>query len=84
MISFEKKGEFITALDNINLKVRHGEILGLLGPNGAGKTTMVSILTTLIQPSNGYATVLGYNILKEGWFVRENVGLMFGGDMIYH
>jgi len=56
-----KKKE-IKALDNINLKVRKGEILGLLGPNGAGKTTMVSILTTLIQPTSGSATILGRDI----------------------
>jgi len=78
-----KKKE-IKALDNINLKVRKGEILGLLGPNGAGKTTMVSILTTLIQPTSGSATILGRDILKNRRFVKENVGLMLGGDMIYY
>lgn len=77
------KNKEITALDNINLKIKKGEIFGLLGPNGAGKTTMVSILTTLIQPTSGYAEVLGYNILKHPWIVKKNVGLMLGGDMIY-
>ncbi|MFX1392113.1 MAG: ATP-binding cassette domain-containing protein [Promethearchaeota archaeon] len=80
-----KKGKkYITALDNINFKINRGEIFGLLGPNGAGKTTMVSILTTLIKPTKGSAKVLGHDILKKRWFIRENVGLMFGGDMIYH
>jgi ABC-2 type transport system ATP-binding protein len=74
----------IKALDNINLKVKKGEILGLLGPNGAGKTTMVSILTTLIQPTSGTAKILGHDILKNKRFVKENVGLMLGGDMIYY
>lgn len=78
------KNQFITALDNINLRIKRGEIFGLLGPNGAGKTTMVSILTTLIQPTSGYANILGQNILKEAWFVKENVGLMFGSEMIYY
>lgn len=78
-----KKKE-IRALDNINLKVKKGEILGLLGPNGAGKTTMVSILTTLIQPTSGTAKILGRDILKNTKFVKENVGLMLGGDMIYY
>lgn len=78
-----KKKE-IRALDNINLKVEKGEILGLLGPNGAGKTTMVSILTTLIQPTSGTAKILGHDILKNKRFVKENVGLMLGGDMIYY
>lgn len=77
------KERSITALDNISLKVKKGEIFGLLGPNGAGKTTMVSILTTLLQPTKGYAILLGSNILKKAWFVRENVGLMFGSEMIY-
>ena len=77
------KTNFITALKNINLKVKEGEIFGLLGPNGAGKTTLVSILTTLLQPTSGYATIFGHNILNESWFVKENAGLMLGGDMIY-
>lgn len=81
--SLKGKNTSINALNNVNFKVKKGEIFGLLGPNGAGKTTMVSILTTLIQPSSGYATILGHNILKEGWFVRENCGLMLGGEMIY-
>jgi len=78
-----KKKE-IRALDNVNLKVEKGEIFGLLGPNGAGKTTMVSILTTLIQPTSGTAKILGHDILKNKRFVKENVGLMLGGDMIYY
>ena len=45
---------------------------------------MVSIITTLIQPTSGYVTILGHNILNEGWSVRENVGLMLGGEMIYN
>ena len=78
------KNTTIKALDEINLKIKKGEILGLLGPNGAGKTTMISILTTLIQPTSGTATILGRDIIKDAWFIRENVGLMLGGDMIYH
>ena len=78
------KAEKLTALNNINLKVKEGEIFGLLGPNGAGKTTLVSILTALLQPSEGYAKVLGRNVLKEQYFVKKNVGLMLGSDMIYY
>ena len=65
------KGKAIKALDNANFKIKKGEIFGLLGPNGAGKTTLVSILTTLIQPTSGYATILGRNILEDSWFIRE-------------
>jgi len=79
-----KKKKNILALNNINLKIKKGEIFGLLGPNGAGKTTLASILTTLIQPTSGYATISGHNILTESWFVKENVGLMLGGEMLYY
>jgi ABC-2 type transport system ATP-binding protein len=78
------KAQQLTALDKINLKIKEGEIFGLLGPNGAGKTTLVSILTALIQPSEGYAKVLGRNVLKEQYFIKKNVGLMLGADMIYY
>ena len=78
------KAEKLTALNNVNLKVKEGEIFGLLGPNGAGKTTLVSILTTLLQPSEGYAKVLGRNVLTERYFIKKNVGLMLGSDMIYY
>lgn len=83
---YKMKGEAepLTALNNVNLKVKEGEIFGLLGPNGAGKTTLVSILTGLLQPSEGYAKVLGRNVLKEQYFVKKNVGLMLGSDMIYY
>lgn len=78
------KKKIVNALESINLKVKRGEILGLLGPNGAGKTTMVSILSTLIQPTSGTARVLGYDVVKQPWFVKTNIGLMFGSEMIYH
>lgn len=78
-----KKKE-VRALNNVNLKVKKGEIFGLLGPNGAGKTTMVSILTTLIRPSSGHAKILGYDVLRNKRQIKENVGLMLGGDMIYY
>ena len=78
------KDKKIIALKNINLKVKKGEIFGLLGPNGAGKTTLVSILTTLLQPTSGYAKVLGFNILDNPNLIKSNVGLMLGGDMIYY
>ena len=82
--SLKQKKKEIIALKNINFKVKSGEIFGLLGPNGAGKTTMVSIFTTLLNPTSGYATILGHNILEKPWFIKENIGLMLGGDMIYN
>jgi ABC-2 type transport system ATP-binding protein len=65
----------VTALDGLDLAVPEGTILGLLGPNGAGKTTAVSILTTLISPDAGHATVAGKDIVKEARDVRKLIGL---------
>ena len=74
----------IIALDDINLKIKNGEKFGLLGPNGAGKTTIVSILTTLLQPTSGYALIDGYNILKNPTQIKQRIGLVLGSEMIYY
>ena len=65
----------VKALDGLNLHVPEGTILGLLGPNGAGKTTAVNILTTLIRPTAGVATVAGANVVKNPGKVRKSIGL---------
>ncbi len=64
-----------TALDGVDLAVRSGTVLGLLGPNGAGKTTAVRVLSTLIRPDSGRATVGGYDVLTEAHKVRQLIGL---------
>ena len=74
----------IKALNSVTLSVEEGEIFGLLGPNGAGKTTMIQILTTLIQPTRGYALIDGYNIVKNPLKVQNKIALMLGSKMIYH
>ncbi|MEM0142566.1 MAG: ATP-binding cassette domain-containing protein [Candidatus Parvarchaeum sp.] len=66
-------GDF-KAVDNISFSVKKGEIFGLLGPNGAGKTTTVNILTTLIKPTSGDATVASYDIMKQQREVKRNIG----------
>jgi len=63
------------ALNGVDLHIRQGSVYGLLGPNGAGKTTMIRILATLIRPSAGQATVLGYDVVTEAKTVREKVSL---------
>ena len=67
-----KKGP--RAVDGIDLHVEPGEIYGFLGPNGAGKSTTVHMLTTLLPPTAGTATVGGYDVVKEGPAVRKIIG----------
>ena len=74
----------IRALDNVSFSVKEGEIFGLLGPNGAGKTTLIQILTTLLQPTSGYATIDGYNVLRAPRKAKERVALMLESDMLYY
>ncbi|WP_330291538.1 ATP-binding cassette domain-containing protein [Streptomyces sp. NBC_00576] len=63
------------ALDGVDLDVREGTVLGVLGPNGAGKTTLVRILSTLLQPDSGHATVAGYDVLRQPRQLRRVIGL---------
>jgi len=72
-----------TAVDNLNLNVRGGELFGLLGPNGAGKTTTVRMLCTLIEPSYGTATVAGYDIKQQAAEVRRKIGVVSDGVSLY-
>jgi ABC-2 type transport system ATP-binding protein len=72
---FEGKGKKVTAVDDISLEVKRGEIFGLLGPNGAGKSTLIRILTTLLQPSSGSAFVDRYRITSEPEKIRSIIGV---------
>ena len=65
----------VRALDSLNLDVEEGTVLGVLGPNGAGKTTTVRILSTLLRPDSGRATVAGIDVIKHPEKVREVIGL---------
>ena len=64
------------AVRDVTFDVRQGEVLGLLGPNGAGKTTTVRMLTALIAPSEGTASVAGANVVREPDLVRSRVGIL--------
>jgi len=66
----------LVAVDHVNFSVKHGEIFGFLGPNGAGKTTTINMLITILKPTEGDASVLGYNIAKEANAVRSIIGLV--------
>jgi len=65
----------VRALDGVDLRVARGTVLGLLGPNGAGKTTIVRILTTLLRPDGGSATVAGLDVVRDAARLRGRIGL---------
>lgn len=71
-----KKFNGITAVDRLTLEIAEGEVFGFLGPNGAGKTTTVRMLTSLIAPTQGSATVLGYKVGQDDQQIRRNVGIL--------
>jgi drug efflux transport system ATP-binding protein len=65
-----------TAVDHISFRIARGEIVGFLGPNGAGKSTTIRMLCGLLRPTEGRATVAGFDILREPERVREHIGYM--------
>ncbi len=72
--TFSAAGE-VRALDDVSLQVPTGQVFGLLGPNGSGKTTMVRILSTILSPTSGRATVAGFDVVKQPKQVRHHIGL---------
>ncbi|MDH5783641.1 MAG: ABC transporter ATP-binding protein [Candidatus Bathyarchaeota archaeon] len=73
----------VRAVDGISFNVKRGEIFGLLGPNGAGKTTTIRMLSTLTKPTEGTATVGGYDIVKNDNEVRKLIGLVAEKIIMY-
>ena len=67
---------YLTAVDHVTFEVKEGEIFGFLGPNGAGKTTTINMLITVLKPTEGTATVCGYDIVKEANMVRRKIGVV--------
>lgn len=75
-------GDF-TAVDNISLQVKKGEVVGLLGPNGSGKSTTIRMLCTLLRPTEGTARVAGFDIVKQAGQVRKHIGLVAEKLILY-
>jgi sodium transport system ATP-binding protein len=74
---------WVAALDHVSFDVQPGEIFGLLGPNGAGKTTCLRILSTVLRPSSGTATISGYDVVTHPSEVRKRIGFMSNNTGIY-
>ncbi|MEM6364777.1 MAG: ATP-binding cassette domain-containing protein, partial [Planctomycetota bacterium] len=77
-----RRGKF-EAVSSISFTVAPGEIFGLLGPNGAGKTTVLRILSTVLQPTSGIATIDGYDVAHEPTMVRRRIGFVSNNTAIY-
>jgi ABC-2 type transport system ATP-binding protein len=75
-ILLQKKTKKLRALNGVSLDVQAGEVFGLLGPNGAGKTTLIKILSTLILPDRGNASICGYDLCCQSSNIRSIIGLV--------
>jgi ABC-2 type transport system ATP-binding protein len=76
-------GEFV-AVDHVNFQISEGEVVGYLGPNGSGKTTTIRMLLGLLEPSEGRATVLGFDAFRQSEEVRKRVGYMSQKFALYN
>jgi len=74
--SLSKHFQKFKAVDDISFQIEQGEIFGFLGPNGAGKSTTMMILTTLLKPTSGNASVQGFDVVTQAKKVRENIGFV--------
>ncbi|MFH0869615.1 MAG: ATP-binding cassette domain-containing protein [archaeon] len=77
IVNLTKKYDKLTAVNKISFSIKKGEIFGLLGPNGAGKTTTLMMLSTLLKPTSGKASVNNFDVTKDPAKVRESVGMVF-------
>src|SRR5215475_10012317 len=80
---YGKKKDTVQALQGISFNVEQGEIFGIIGPDGAGKTSLFRVLTTLLLPDGGNATVDGLDVVKDFKGIRQRVGYMPGRFSLY-
>ena len=73
---FRKTFGSLVAVESLDLEIQRGEVFGLLGPNGSGKTTTIRMLTGLMQPTSGDASVVGLDVRRESEAIRRNIGYM--------
>ena len=78
----ESRGE-VRAVDNVNFICNEGEVFGLLGANGAGKTTTLRMLSTILTPTSGLASLLGHDVVKDPEGVRKNLGFYSASTALY-
>lgn len=81
--NIEKKYGSLAAVRNVSFEVRKGEIFGLIGPDGAGKTSIFRMLTTLLLPDGGAATVAGFDVVSQYRQIRDCIGYMPGRFSLY-
>jgi ABC-2 type transport system ATP-binding protein len=74
----------ITAIYQLNLWIKKGEIFAILGPNGAGKTTLIKILCSLITPTSGTARIHGYDVVKDEDKIKSLIGLLIGEERSFY
>ncbi|MDP8220109.1 MAG: ATP-binding cassette domain-containing protein [Candidatus Stygibacter frigidus] len=79
----QKEGENLKAVDNLSFSANAGEIVVLLGVNGAGKTTTMRMLSTVLQPTSGKASVCGYDLLESPQEIRRRLGFLSGDTGLY-
>lgn len=79
----DPKGATVKAVDGVSVVAQPGEIVGLLGANGAGKTTLLRMLSTVIQPTSGTASIHGFDVVKNPEDVRRSIGFMSNSTALY-